>query len=63
LHILILTHIYAYTGRSRGAKNRIQAEQVQWVFRGPQASNYEDTDIVVIKESPSTYHQLSLAFL
>jgi hypothetical protein len=33
---------------------KVQAEQeVQWVFGGPQASSCEDTNIVVIKASPS----------
>jgi hypothetical protein len=32
-------------------KIEIQAEQVQWVFGGPQASSYEDANIVVIKAS------------
>jgi hypothetical protein len=30
-----------------------QAEQVQWVFRGPQALSYEDANIIIIKASPS----------
>jgi hypothetical protein len=33
-------------------KTEIQVEQVQWVFGGPQASNCEDANIVVIKVSP-----------
>jgi hypothetical protein len=41
----------------------VQAEQVQWIFGGPQASSYEDANIVVIKENPSASHQSSLAFL
>jgi hypothetical protein len=40
-----------------------QAEQVRWMFGGPQASSYEDDNIVVIKVSPSASHQSSLAFL
>jgi hypothetical protein len=34
-------------------KSEFQAEQVQWVFRGPQASSYDDANIVVIKVSHS----------
>jgi hypothetical protein len=36
----------------------IQVEQVQWVFGGPQASSYEDGNIVVIKANPgaSNHH-------
>jgi hypothetical protein len=30
-------------------KSEFQAEQVRWVFRGPQASSSEDANIVVIK--------------
>jgi hypothetical protein len=33
-------------------KAEIQVEQVQWMFEGPQASNYDDANIVVIKVSP-----------
>jgi hypothetical protein len=33
-----------------------QAKQVQWVFRGPQVSSYEDTNIVVIKARPGASH-------
>jgi hypothetical protein len=33
-------------------KSEFQAEQVQWVFEGSQASNCEDTNIIVIKASP-----------
>jgi hypothetical protein len=36
----------------------VQAEQeVQWVFGSPQASNYEDTNIVVTKVSPDAFNQ------
>jgi hypothetical protein len=33
-------------------ESEIQAKQVQWVFKGPQASSCEDANIVVIKASP-----------
>jgi hypothetical protein len=36
----------------------IQVEQVQWVFGGPQASSYEDGNIVVIKANP--VHQTTI---
>jgi hypothetical protein len=36
---------------------KIQAEQVQWVFVGPQASCCQDTNIVVIKASPDAFNQ------
>jgi hypothetical protein len=32
-------------------KMEIRAEQVQWMFGGPQASSYENANIVVIKAS------------
>jgi hypothetical protein len=57
LHHLISAHVYANMGRSRRAKIRDWAEQVQGVFRGPQASNCEDTNIVVRKTSPHASHQ------
>jgi hypothetical protein len=34
-------------------KTKIPEERVQGVFEGPQASSYEDVNIVVIKTSPS----------
>jgi hypothetical protein len=41
---------------------KVQSEQeVQWVFGGPQASSYEDANIVVIKASPGTSNQHSLS--
>jgi hypothetical protein len=40
-----------------------QEEQVQWVFRGPQASSGEDANIVVIKTSPSASNHLPLSFI
>jgi hypothetical protein len=35
-----------------------EAEQVQWVFGGPQASSCEDANIVVIKASPGASNHL-----
>jgi hypothetical protein len=34
------------------SESKFQMEQVQWVFKGPQASTCQDTNIVVIKASP-----------
>jgi hypothetical protein len=42
--ILIVT-IFAYTIDHVETKTENQAEQVQWVFRDPEASSCEDTDI------------------
>jgi hypothetical protein len=39
-------------------KKEIQAVQVRWVFGGPQASSYEDANIVVIKESPGASNHI-----
>jgi hypothetical protein len=37
---------------------KVQVEQeVQWVFRGPQASSCTDANNVVIKASPGASHQ------
>jgi hypothetical protein len=44
-------------------KTEIQVERVQWVFRGPQVSSYENGNIDVIKASPGASYQSSLAFL
>jgi hypothetical protein len=37
-------------------KTEIQAEQVQWMFKGLQASSCDDANIVVIKASPSAFN-------
>jgi hypothetical protein len=42
--ILIMT-IFAYMIDHDETKTKNQAEQVQWLFGDPQASNCEDTDI------------------
>ncbi len=39
-------------------ESEFQAEQVQWVFGGPQASSCEDANIVVIKASPDASHPI-----
>jgi hypothetical protein len=36
-----------------------QAEQVQWVFGGPQASSCDDANIVVIKTNLSAFNHAS----
>jgi hypothetical protein len=44
---------FAYTIDPAESKTEIQPEQVQWLFGGPQASSYEDANIIVIKASPN----------
>jgi hypothetical protein len=44
-------------------KSKIQAEQVLWVFRCPQALSCEDVNIVVTKESPGAFNQFSFTFI
>jgi hypothetical protein len=39
-------------------KIEIQVQQVQGVFGGPQASSYEDANIVVIKTSPGAFNHI-----
>jgi hypothetical protein len=51
LHYLIVA-IFSYALDHAEPKTKIQVEQVQWVFRGPQASSCEDANIIVIKASP-----------
>jgi hypothetical protein len=46
--------IFAYT-----TKTEIQAEQVQRVFGGLQASSGEDTNLAWIKASPSACNHIS----
>jgi hypothetical protein len=41
------------------SKSEFQAEQVRWVFRGPQASSDDDANIVMIKTSLSVSNHLS----
>jgi hypothetical protein len=44
-------------------KTEIQAMQVRWVFGGPQASSYEDANIVVTKVSPGASKHIPWALL
>jgi hypothetical protein len=39
-------------------KTEIQVQQVQGVFKGPQASSCEDANIVVTKESPNAFNPI-----
>jgi hypothetical protein len=41
------------------SESEFQAEQVRWVFGGPQVSSCEDANIVVIKVSPGASNHLS----
>jgi hypothetical protein len=50
--LLLVSHTYAFYGRSAESKTEIQAEKAPGVFGGPQASRCEDANIVVIKVSP-----------
>jgi hypothetical protein len=40
------------------SESEFQAEQVRWVYGGPQATSYDDANIVVIKARPgaSNHH-------
>jgi hypothetical protein len=55
--MLCSDHLYTYTLDHAEPKSEIQAEQVQWVFGGPQASTWEDDNIIVIKSSPDAFNQ------
>jgi hypothetical protein len=55
--ILFLSHICLNMLDHVEPESEIQAEQVQWVFRGPQASSCEDAIIVVIKANPGASKQ------
>jgi hypothetical protein len=56
--LYLVSHICTYALDHVEPKSEIQAEQVQGMFGGPQASSYEDANIVVIKASPgaSNHH-------
>jgi hypothetical protein len=56
--ISLLAHSYSYTLDHVEPETEIQAEQVQWVVGGSQASNCEDANIVVIKTSPGSSHPI-----
>jgi hypothetical protein len=44
-------------------KPEIQAEQVQWMFGGPQASNCEDTNLALNQGKPRRIPPKSLSFI
>jgi hypothetical protein len=54
---ILIVIILAYTIDHVKTKSKIQAKQVQWVFECPQASSYEDANIVVIKTSLDASNQ------
>jgi hypothetical protein len=45
-------HFFAYALDHAEPKPEFQAEQIQGVFGGPQASSCEDANIIVINASP-----------
>jgi hypothetical protein len=47
--MLVIFYIYA---RPTKLKIEIQAEQVQWVFGGPQASSGKDTNLALDQDKP-----------
>jgi hypothetical protein len=51
-------HLVHFTVDHMEPMVEIQAEQVQRVFGGPQASSCEDANIVVIKASPGAPNHL-----
>jgi hypothetical protein len=61
--MLCSAHLYSYTLDHVEPKSQIQAEQVQWVFGGPQASSCEDANIIVIKSSPGASNLVLEFFL
>jgi hypothetical protein len=54
--LCLVSHICTFALDHAGLKSEIQAEQVQWVFGGPQASSSDDANIVVIKASPGEFN-------
>jgi hypothetical protein len=50
--LYLLSHICTYALDHAEPKSKIQAEQVQGVFGGPQMSSYEDANIFMMKASP-----------
>jgi hypothetical protein len=60
--ILILSLTYACAIDHVEPRAKIRAEQVQWVFGGPQASSCEDANIVVIKASPGASHTILIFY-
>jgi hypothetical protein len=52
-------HLVHFTVDHVGPKTKIPAEEVQRVFRGPQASSCDDANIVVIKASPGASNHIA----
>jgi hypothetical protein len=52
----ISAYVCAYAIDHVEPESEIKKEQVQGVFKGPQASSCEDANIVVIKAGPDVSH-------
>jgi hypothetical protein len=59
----ISAHVCVYAIDYVEPESKIKKEQVQGALGGPQASSYEDANIVVIKEIPGAFNQYSLSFI
>jgi hypothetical protein len=52
----ISAHVCVYAIDYVEPESKIKKEQVQGALGGPQASSYEDANIVVIKEIPGAFN-------
>jgi hypothetical protein len=50
--LYLVSHICTHAIDPAELKMEVQAEQVQWVFRGPQASSGEDTNLALDQGKP-----------
>jgi hypothetical protein len=61
LHYFNCVHLCIYD-RSSEPKTKIQAEQVQWVFEGPQVSSCEDANIAFVSRQALMHLTIALVF-
>jgi hypothetical protein len=55
LVVVVVVVVFAYALDHAEPESEFQAKQVQWAFRGPQASSCKEANIVVIKVSPGAF--------
>jgi hypothetical protein len=58
LHYCTCGHLLHIRVDHAESESEIQEDQVQGVFDGPQASSYEDANIIVIKANPAASHTI-----
>jgi hypothetical protein len=59
---ILIVSIFAYMIDHAEPKTKIQAEQVQWVFEGPQVSSCEDANIAFVSRQALMHLTIALVF-